>query len=47
MCRTAGKSTLSSIAPSTRFHRDPQADQRAQFALVALLQRCGADRANL
>ncbi|TXI87167.1 MAG: TetR/AcrR family transcriptional regulator [Cupriavidus sp.] len=32
---------------SMRFHRDPQADQRAQFALVALLQRCGADPAHL
>lgn len=32
---------------SMRFHRDPQADRRAQNALVALLQRNGADPANL
>jgi len=30
-----------------RFQRDPDADRRAQTALVALLQRCGADPANL
>jgi len=32
---------------SMRFHRDPEADRRAQSALVALLQRSGADSANL
>jgi AcrR family transcriptional regulator len=32
---------------SMRFHRDPNADQRAQNALVALLRRNGADPANL
>jgi AcrR family transcriptional regulator len=30
-----------------RFHRDPEADRRAQNALVALLRRSGADPANL
>jgi AcrR family transcriptional regulator len=30
-----------------RFHRDPDADRRAQHALVALLRRSGADPANL
>jgi AcrR family transcriptional regulator len=30
-----------------RFHRDPQADRRAQHALVALLRRYGADPADL
>ncbi len=32
---------------SMRFRRDPEADRRAQNALVALLRRCGADPANL
>jgi AcrR family transcriptional regulator len=32
---------------SMRFHREPQADRRAQQALVALLRRCGADPADL
>ncbi|NYT40747.1 TetR/AcrR family transcriptional regulator [Sphingomonas sp. R-74633] len=32
---------------SMRFHRDPEADRRAQNALVALLRRSGADPANL
>lgn len=32
---------------SMRFHRDPDADQRAQYALVALLRRYGANPANL
>lgn len=32
---------------SMRFHRDPQADRRAQTALVALLRRSGADPADL
>ncbi len=30
-----------------RFQRDPDADRRAQYALVALLQRSGADPVNL
>jgi len=30
-----------------RFQRDPDADRRAETALVALLRRCGADPANL
>ena len=32
---------------SMRFHRDPQAERRAQSALVALLRRSGADPAFL
>jgi AcrR family transcriptional regulator len=32
---------------AVRFRRDPEADQRAQHALVALLRRYGADPANL
>jgi AcrR family transcriptional regulator len=32
---------------SMRFHRDPEADQRAQQALVSLLRRSGADPSNL
>lgn len=32
---------------SMRFNHDPEADRRAQHALVALLRRCGADPADL
>lgn len=32
---------------STRFHRDPESDQRAQHALVSLLRRSGADPSHL
>lgn len=32
---------------SMRFHRDPEADRRAEKALVALLRRSGADPVNL